>query len=95
MHSKNLKARERAHFARIKSMPCGLCGKAAPSDAHHIEQGNHFLCIPLCKDCHQGHNGLHGTKAYWRVKKMDEMDVLNQTIEKLMEDPEFWSRSDW
>lgn len=95
MHSKNLKAKERAHLARIKSMPCGVCGAAAPSDAHHIEQGNHYLCIPLCKPCHQGHNGWHGTKAFWRIRKLDEMDVLNDTIDKLMNGDTPWARTDW
>ncbi len=95
MHSKNLKARERAHLARIKSMPCGVCGAAGPSDAHHIEQGHHYLCIPLCKDCHQGHNGWHGTKAFWRIRKLDEMDVLNATIEALMNGEEPWAKGGW
>lgn len=95
MHSKNLKARERVHLARIKCMPCGLCGAAGPSDAHHIEQGNHYLCIPLCKECHQGYNGWHGTKALWRIKKLDEMDVLNATIEKLMNGEQIRPATDW
>lgn len=95
MHSKNIKAKERAHLARIKSMECGVCGAAGPSDAHHIEQGNHYLCIPLCKPCHQGHNGWHGTKAFWRIRKLDELDVLNATIEKLMNGETPWIKGDW
>lgn len=84
MLSKNLTKNEREHLQKIKSMPCGVCCAASPSDAHHIEQGKHYLCIPLCKDCHQGsHNGIHGRKAIWQVLKKTELDVLNETIRNL------------
>lgn len=84
MHSKNLTQRQRKHLAAVKSLPCGVCGAAGPSDAHHIEQGLHFTCIPLCKDCHQGsNNGIHGRKAMWNVMKKTELSVLDETIEKL------------
>jgi hypothetical protein len=78
-----LTQRERRHLAAVKEMPCGVCGASGPSDAHHIEQGQQFLCIPLCYDCHRGTNGIHGTKALWRVRKLDELKVLNDTIETL------------
>ena len=85
MHSKNLKAADRAHMAAVKELPCGVCGAAGPSDAHHIEQGLHFLCVPLCKDCHQGsHNGIHGRRAIWNVMKKTELSVLNDTVQKLV-----------
>ena len=79
-----LSPRERRHLAAVKEMPCGVCGAAGPSDAHHIEQHQQFLCIPLCKDCHQGsHNGIHGRRAIWNVTKKTEMSVLNDTVEQL------------
>lgn len=84
MHSKNIKPHEREYLATVKAMRCGLCSAPPPSDAHHIEQGNHFLCIPLCKDCHQGSsNGIHGRRDMWRVMKKTELDVLNETIAKV------------
>jgi hypothetical protein len=84
VHSKNLTSQDKEHFLKVKSMPCGVCGAAGPSDAHHIEQGLHFLCIPLCKDCHQGpHNGIHGRRAMWNVLKKTELSVLNDTIAEL------------
>jgi hypothetical protein len=84
MNSKNLKADEKRHLASIKEMPCGVCGAAGPSDAHHIKQGLQYLCIPLCKDCHQGSfNGIHGQARIWSVYKKDEMTVLNDTIKIL------------
>ena len=79
-----LTASQRRHLAAVKSLPCGVCGAAEPSDAHHIEQGLQYLCIPLCKDCHQGSfNGIHGQKRIWNVLKKTELSVLNDTIEKL------------
>lgn len=80
-----LSALERVHLARIKEMPCGVCGATGPSDAHHIEQGRQYLCIPLCKDCHQGsHNGIHGQARIWAVYKKTELSVLNDTIKNLI-----------
>lgn len=83
MRSK-LSDRDREHLGAVKSLPCGVCGAAAPSDAHHIEQGLHYLCIPLCKDCHQGsHNGIHGRRAIWNVMKKTELSVLNNVVKAL------------
>jgi hypothetical protein len=80
-----LTTEERLYLATVKSLPCGVCGAAGPSDAHHIEQHKQFLCIPLCKDCHQGSfNGIHGQQRIWKVYKKTEMSVLNDTIRKLM-----------
>ena len=80
-----LSAKERRHLATIKAMDCAVCGAAAPSEAHHIEQHKQYLCIPLCPDCHRGpHNGWHGAKAMWNIRKMTELDALNDTIAKLL-----------
>jgi hypothetical protein len=86
MHSKNLSKKDREHLFEVKSLPCGVCGASGPSDAHHIEQGLHYLCIPLCKDCHQGsHNGIHGRKSIWNALKKTEWSVLNETVQKLVQ----------
>lgn len=79
-----ISAAERVHLARIKEMDCGVCGASGPSDAHHVEQHLQFICIPLCKDCHQGnHNGIHGRRSIWNVLKKTELSVLNDTIRQL------------
>ena len=84
MKSKFTKA-ELEHVHNIKNMSCGVCGEPAPSDAHHIKQGLHYLCIPLCKSCHQdGFNGIHGQARIWKVTKLDELKVLNDTIKRLL-----------
>lgn len=89
MRTKNAKAinkGERAHLARVKSLPCSVCDHPAPSDAHHIKQGQHFTTVALCRDCHQGsENGWHGRKTMWRVMKLDELGALNITLGRLQE----------
>ena len=84
MQSKNKKpqtAAEKRHVELVKSMPCSVCGAAGPSDAHEIVQGQWFTAVSLCKDCHQGsHNGIHGRKHMWMVRKLDELGALNITI---------------
>jgi len=77
-------SKERDHITRIKEMNCGVCNASAPSDAHHIVQHEQYLCIPLCKDCHTGYNGIHGTKAMFNIYKLNELKVLNETIRKLV-----------
>jgi hypothetical protein len=80
-----LTARQRAHIARVKELPCSVCDAPGPSDAHHIEQALQFCVVALCKECHQGPRmGWHGQRAAWKVRKMAELDALNVTIERLM-----------
>ena len=80
-NSQPISRAESAHMHAVKSLPCGVCGEAGPCDAHHIEQGKHYLTIPLCKDCHQGsHNGIHGQRRIWDVTKKTETSVLNETL---------------
>lgn len=79
-----LNAAERRHLAAVKELPCGVCDQPGPSEAHHIEQGFQYLCIPLCPDCHRGSfNGLHGQRRIWNVLKKTEHSVLNDTIRRL------------
>jgi hypothetical protein len=85
VHSRNLTAAAREHMAAVKSLPCSVCDEPAPSDAHHIVQGDHFTVVALCKDCHQGSfNGWHGQKVMWRIKKLDELGALNITLRRLL-----------
>lgn len=88
MRSKNSKAitaTESEHLALIKSMRCIVCGAEGPSDAHHIIQGDHYSCIPLCRDCHMGSkNGIHGQRVMWKIMKLDEMSALSKTIRVIL-----------
>jgi hypothetical protein len=42
-----------------------------------------MLVIPLCPECHRGRLGVHGTKTLMKVRKLSELDLLAQTLEKL------------
>jgi len=76
---------ERAHIEAVKKLPCSVCDAPGPSAAHHIKQSCAWTAVALCQDCHQGpKNGWHGQRAIWRVKKMEEIDALGVTIERLM-----------
>ena len=84
--------KQRKYLGRVKELPCSVCDAPGPSDAHHYKQGLQYTCIALCKECHTMYNGIHGTKAIWRIKKMDELDALNKTIERIINGSE---RHDW
>jgi hypothetical protein len=87
MQSKNKRAMtadERRHAEVLAQMPCALCEASGPSEVHEIKQGQFFTSIPLCPECHRGGNGWHGTKALWRIRKMDELDALAMTIKRLV-----------
>ncbi len=80
-----LTAKQRAHLARVKDLPCSVCDAPGPSDAHHIKQGLQFTAVALCKDCHQGSvMGWHGQKRAWAIYKMDELDALDVTLQRLL-----------
>lgn len=87
---------EREHMGRIAAMECICCyltdrKQQSKTDVHHVRIGQggaqrsgHFCTIPLChEDCHQGSLGVHGDKTYLRILKMDELDLLNATLERL------------
>jgi hypothetical protein len=78
-----LSAKHRLHIGKVKLLPCSVCDQHGPSDAHHIEQKLQYCVIALCRDCH---NSWHGTKAIWRVKKMDELAALDITIRRLTQE---------
>lgn len=84
-NSKPLTPAERDHLAAVKSLRCSCCDGPG-GFAHHIEQGQHFTTVALCHECHQGHNGWHGNKTLWRIRKLDELGALNITLARLAGD---------
>lgn len=80
-----LTAKQRAHLARVKGLPCSVCDAPGPSEAHHVKQHRQYTCISLCESCHRGGlMGWHGQKRAWAIRKMDELDALNITLERLL-----------
>lgn len=47
------------------------------------QRARHWLTVPLCKACHQGPDGIHGARNLWRVYKLEELDVLAETIARI------------
>jgi hypothetical protein len=88
MQSKNKRAPrvgERAHIERLAGMRCVVCDSSGPCEVHEIKQGQWFTSIPLCTSCHRDpHNGIHGEKRMWAVMKMNEIDALAVTVERLL-----------
>lgn len=87
MRTKNAKPMTKAestHVGCVKALPCSVCDAPGPSDAHHIKQGQHFTTVALCPSCHRGSIlGWHGQKRAWAVRKMDELDALAVTLQRL------------
>lgn len=81
---------ERRHLAAVKELPCSVCDAPGPSHAHHTEQSCAWTCIALCNDCHMPPLGIHGDKTMWKIHKMNELDALGVTIQRLME--EAWQK---
>lgn len=79
------------YMGMVAELPCATCGDS-PVEVHHCRQGdgmgkhkkNPFLTAPLCPDCHRGPNGVHGTKVFMRLRKMDEWDLVADTVEKIV-----------
>ena len=79
--------RERLHLARVKALSCSVCDAPGPSEAHHVRQGLQHTAVALCPECHRGPVlGLHGQRRGWAIRKMDELDALDITIARLMEE---------
>lgn len=89
--------KNKKHLAQIAKMSCALCAhlglrQSGRTYIHHIRTGqgasqraDDFLTIPLCYDCHQGTQGIHGDRTLWKVGKVDELDLLAKTIQRLEE----------
>ena len=76
---------EREHLYRVKELPCSVCDAPGPSEAHHIRQSNAWTCVALCIECHRGPRlGWHGWRRMWTLRKMEEIDALAVTIQRLM-----------
>ena len=86
-------------MGRVAALGCVLCRHLgfghSPAHVHHVREGqgmsqraSNYLTIPLCPEHHQGATGIHGlgTKAFERLYKLDELDLLALTIALLSEE---------
>ena len=86
------------HLGKVAALPCALCEmldqpQQGRTTVHHIRAGqglsqraSDFLTVPLCHECHQGPNGVHGDQALLRIAKTGELDLLADTIRKLTQE---------
>jgi hypothetical protein len=82
-----VKARD--HIFRVKQLPCVICNKHGPSDAHHVICGRYgsakasdMEVIPLCRNCHtEGPDAIHNGKASW-VEKYGEDYIYLPLVEQ-------------
>ena len=86
-----MSAASRRYMCLVKELPCFVCGAPGPSFAHHIRTGqggsqraSDYLTIPLCWEHHQGPTGIHGDRSAWRLRKVEELDGVADTISKLV-----------
>lgn len=79
---------EKTHMALVKNMPCVICG-IKPVDVHHAGTGmggrrDHMKVLPLCKNHHQGKEGIHTLgRKIWREKFGTEDYFLKLIEDKL------------
>lgn len=78
-------------MARVKQLPCIICGAPPPSDAHHCicdrygtKKVSDFETIPLCKQHHQdGPEAIHNGKKSWVEKHGPDHSYLEQVRQLL------------
>ncbi len=83
-----------AHLGEVKSLPCAICGRWGPSDAHHVRsdslgrpRSNDFATIPLCKECHQtGPEAFHNGKSSWEDRNCKDYALIPQTLQDIYGD---------
>lgn len=79
--------------SKVAALGCILCRHLdwgeTPASLHHVREGqgmsqraSDWLVVGLCKEHHQGKTGIHGGQFY-RIWKMDEMDLLALTLEAM------------
>ena len=83
------------HLARVRSLPCVVCGAPPPVEAHHPRAGQGMgqkagddMAISLCESCHRtGGVGVafHAGPRIWVLKHGSELDLLDITLERLKE----------
>lgn len=88
--------REKDYLCRVSALGCSLCrmlerGDDTPAEIHHPREGqggaqraSNWLAIPLCPDCHRGSHGVHGDRGLLRQAKVTEMDLLADTISRMV-----------
>ena len=82
-------AAEKRYMEHVAKLDCVVCGSFGVQ-LHHVRAGQgmaqraqNWLVVPLCPTCHTSSVGVHGDKSMMRVQKLDEIDLLALTNEKM------------
>lgn len=78
-------------MGRVADLGCVMCARLgfepSPAELHHVREGQgmaqraqNWLVLPLCAEHHRGKTGIHGQRTALRQAKVDEMDLLADTI---------------
>jgi hypothetical protein len=64
------------------------CDEPAPSEAHHVVQGDHYTTVALCQPCHRGPRGIHGDQTMLRLRfriagTHGELRAINETLARI------------
>lgn len=89
-----MKNSDKSHLSRVASLGCGLCRRIGygetPAEIHHPREGqgmaqraSNWLAIGLCPEHHRGPHGIHGDRQAFKDARVDEMDLLADTLEAL------------
>jgi len=73
---------EKRHIERVAALDCVVCGESGPSEVHEPEQGAWFASIALCPACHRGTDGWHGTRKRWTLRRINEIQAINETVRR-------------
>lgn len=82
----------REYMGYVKLLPCVICGKWGPSDAHHCfhdrygtSKESDWDVIPLCKLCHQdGPEAIHKIKRTWMEMHGPDHGFISQVAEDVL-----------
>lgn len=47
------------------------------------QRASDFLTVPLCPEHHRGPAGIHGDRGAFKNARVDELDLLADTIQEL------------
>lgn len=80
------------HLARVRSLPCVVCGAAPPNEAHHPREGQgmgqkagDYQAISLCPACHRtGPNAFHAGPREFSRRFGSHRELLEKVVVALL-----------
>ena len=76
---------EGRHVQRIAGIPCLICQR--PANVHHgmhasgkVRRRDHRFIVPLCRDHHQGDEGVHGLGSESKFRERWGVDLVAWAI---------------